>query len=280
MQYDRNGLEILSRDECMRLLASSRVGRIGLTSSALPVVLPVNFTVWRDAIVVRTTAGTKLDAAARSAVVAFEADETDRVERGGWSVVVTGVAEKVTDPDDIAELRAADAGTAPWSAEGDHFIRISTEIISGRRVTPVTRPLIHVVDARSSMELVGEAECLGLLAEETVGRIVLVDHGRPVVFPVNYAWDGSAVVLRSDAGRLLAAGEGSPVAFEIDHFDPVARTGWSVVVDGALEDATEQREHDLVVEPWAPGTKANWFRIVPRRVTGRRVDRGPAPAYR
>jgi nitroimidazol reductase NimA-like FMN-containing flavoprotein (pyridoxamine 5'-phosphate oxidase superfamily) len=43
MEIDRNGLEVLDRDECLRLLATATLGRIGLTSQSLPTVLPVNF---------------------------------------------------------------------------------------------------------------------------------------------------------------------------------------------------------------------------------------------
>jgi hypothetical protein len=43
MEIDRNGLEVLSRHECLRLLGTATLGRIGVTSDALPTVLPVNF---------------------------------------------------------------------------------------------------------------------------------------------------------------------------------------------------------------------------------------------
>ena len=87
MQLDRNGLEILDRDECLRLLALATLGRIGFTSGALPTVLPVNFHLDRERILVHTARGGRLDAALKNAVVAFEADEFDpdrslRVERG------------------------------------------------------------------------------------------------------------------------------------------------------------------------------------------------------
>ena len=43
MERDRNGLEILDRSECLRLLAGSSVGRVAVSVGALPVILPVNF---------------------------------------------------------------------------------------------------------------------------------------------------------------------------------------------------------------------------------------------
>ena len=81
MELDRNGLEVLASDQCLRLLAQAPLGRVGLTSGALPVILPVNFLLQEDHILVRTGRGTKLDAATRNAVVAFEADPLKRLVR-------------------------------------------------------------------------------------------------------------------------------------------------------------------------------------------------------
>ena len=131
---DRNGLQILDRDECLRLLGLVTLGRVGVTSSALPVVLPVNFLLEDDRILIRTTRGTKLSAALRNAVVAFEADEIDPIYHTGWSVLVTGTASVIVDPVELERLRSA--RLARWArAEGDHIVSIRTEVVSGRRLT-------------------------------------------------------------------------------------------------------------------------------------------------
>lgn len=129
---DRNGLEVLDRDECLGLLATARLGRIAITSGALPVILPVNFRLFGDEILFRTGRGTKLDAATQGAVVAFEVDAMDPLEHTGWSVLVTGVARQVGD-DEISERLA---GRVPrWAPEGDScVVAVSTELISGRRI--------------------------------------------------------------------------------------------------------------------------------------------------
>jgi nitroimidazol reductase NimA-like FMN-containing flavoprotein (pyridoxamine 5'-phosphate oxidase superfamily) len=133
MDTDRNGLEVLGREECFRLLASQAVGRIGVTSGALPVVLPVNFALAGEWIVVRTGRGTKLEAATSRTVVAFEVDHIDAHGETGWSVLVTGVAEEVTRPDEMERFRRLPLRRwAPGTA--DRFIRISTEIMTGRRI--------------------------------------------------------------------------------------------------------------------------------------------------
>lgn len=133
VEVDRNGLEALERAECLRLLAGATLGRIGVTSGALPAVLPVNFWLDRDRILIRTAEGTKLDAAARNAVVAFEVDDFDPMYHSGWSVVVTGVAREVTDPGELAALR--NAPLTRWAPRGDRrLVAIATDMISGRRI--------------------------------------------------------------------------------------------------------------------------------------------------
>src|SRR5436309_1466959 len=112
MLVDRNGLEILERDECLRLLAKVPIGRVALTVGALPTVLPVNFCVFDDQIVVRTAPGSKLDAALQNTVVAFEVDDFDSLYHRGWSVVVTGRTTAITDPEELSRLEVA--SVAAW----------------------------------------------------------------------------------------------------------------------------------------------------------------------
>jgi nitroimidazol reductase NimA-like FMN-containing flavoprotein (pyridoxamine 5'-phosphate oxidase superfamily) len=135
MEVDRNGLEVLGRDACLRLLATATLGRVGISSGALPSVLPVNFRFDGRQILIRTGVGTKLDAAVDNAVVAFEVDEIDPVEHTGWSVMVTGVARELTDPGELAAAQVPPL--ARWAPGGeDRVIAISTELVSGRRIVP------------------------------------------------------------------------------------------------------------------------------------------------
>jgi nitroimidazol reductase NimA-like FMN-containing flavoprotein (pyridoxamine 5'-phosphate oxidase superfamily) len=133
VEVDRNGLEVLGREECLRLLGSMTLGRIGVSSGALPCVLPVNFRLVDEQVVFRTGVGTKLESATRNAVVAFEVDHMDPMSHEGWSVVVTGVAREVVDEDDRAEL---ETDRIPrWAPHGDgRVVAVSTDIISGRRI--------------------------------------------------------------------------------------------------------------------------------------------------
>ena len=130
---DRNGLEVLDRTECLRLLASATLGRIGISSGALPVILPINFRLVGNTIVFRTTSVTKLDAATRGSVVAFEVDAMDPIEHTGWSVMVTGVARQVTDAEELDAMRPD--RVARWAPRGeDRIVAISTDMVSGRRI--------------------------------------------------------------------------------------------------------------------------------------------------
>lgn len=139
MELDRNALEVLDRAECLQLLHGATLGRIGVTSGALPTVLPVNYRLDGDRILILTGQGSKLDAAANNAVVAFEVDDFDPIYHSGWSVVVTGVARQVTE---AAELEAVSTlPLARWAPAGNGcVISISTEMISGRRIVPGLRP--------------------------------------------------------------------------------------------------------------------------------------------
>jgi len=125
-------LDVLNRRQCLDLLQGVRVGRLVFTEDALPAVQPVNFRLWRDDVVIRIAGGPKLAAATDNLVVAFQADELDADLRAGWSVTVVGHAQQMTDVDDLVEV----SGTfvEPWAAgQRDHFVRIRTEKMTGRR---------------------------------------------------------------------------------------------------------------------------------------------------
>jgi nitroimidazol reductase NimA-like FMN-containing flavoprotein (pyridoxamine 5'-phosphate oxidase superfamily) len=123
-----------------------------------------------------------------------------------------------------------------------------------------------------SLEDLPRDECLRLLRSQGIGRLAVATPGTsPLVVPVNYLVDGDEVVFRSGAGSKLRALRGAPVSFEVDEFDTLRRTGWSVLVRGSAYETTHWEIEHLPVEPWAPGDKAHWIRIVPDAVSGRRI---------
>lgn len=129
----------------------------------------------------------------------------------------------------------------------------------------------------SGLVVMGLDECLDRLREEPVGRLGLVDHGEPVILPVNYALDGRSIVFRTAHGSKLAAAiMQAPVCFEVDGWDTMDHTGWSVLVKGiadeVLDDGEIARLSELPTRPWShPDLRVNWVRIMSEEITGRRV---------
>jgi hypothetical protein len=129
MDLDRSGLRVLSQAEAVLLLGTVGVGRVGITSRALPMVLPVHYALDGHNIIIRTYEGSTLSDATRDAVVAFEAEGPMEQSSPSWSVHVNGVATHVADD------RREGAHTLPaWSREHlGHMVSISIDQVSGRR---------------------------------------------------------------------------------------------------------------------------------------------------
>lgn len=126
-------MEVLSREECLALLGTRPVGRLGVSIEALPAILPVNFCLHADRIIVRTVPGTKLDAATAQTVVAFD-DDYDPAGRWGWSVLVRGVGVEITAPDELAKARALPLRAWAFKAgDANRFLAIDTTVVTGRR---------------------------------------------------------------------------------------------------------------------------------------------------
>jgi nitroimidazol reductase NimA-like FMN-containing flavoprotein (pyridoxamine 5'-phosphate oxidase superfamily) len=128
-----------------------------------------------------------------------------------------------------------------------------------------------------------EAECLRLIAPGGIGRIAYSGRYGPTVLPVNYQLFEGTIVFRTaqDSAtdedlRTGIANAEYKVAFEIDDFDTAARQGWSVLVQGSVHHVDSEAERASVaaagVDPWPDGDRELFLRIVPSRVTGRRVS--------
>ena len=99
-------IEVVDDTECRKLLAERHLGRLAITDWDGPMIFPVNYVFDQDLVIFRTDPGTKLDAATEGESVAFEVDAADAATRTGWSVVVRGTLAEITDPADLARLRA------------------------------------------------------------------------------------------------------------------------------------------------------------------------------
>jgi uncharacterized protein len=144
MPADASGLEVLSEEEALALLATASVGRLVYSDRALPAVVPVAFTLDGTDIVIRT--GRRSGPATHTSgnVVAFQVDDI-ATAGSGWTVVVTGRIERVDADAEIARLGALRLPT--WApAASDQYLRLRPELISGRRI-PALAPSTGEVSA-------------------------------------------------------------------------------------------------------------------------------------
>jgi nitroimidazol reductase NimA-like FMN-containing flavoprotein (pyridoxamine 5'-phosphate oxidase superfamily) len=134
------------------------------------------------------------------------------------------------------------------------------------------------------MEVLDESECLSLISPGGVGRIAYSGWFGLAVLPVNYTVQDGAVVFRTaehgpldEDLRTGIANADLMVAFEIDNISMAERRGWSVLIQGPAHHVAPDEEdavREIGIESWAPGDRDLFVRIVPSRITGRRV--GPA----
>jgi nitroimidazol reductase NimA-like FMN-containing flavoprotein (pyridoxamine 5'-phosphate oxidase superfamily) len=127
-----------------------------------------------------------------------------------------------------------------------------------------------------------EAESLKLIARGGIGRIAYQSRFGPAVLPVNYQWHDGAIVFRTTRHSPLdedlktgIAGGDYRVAFEVDEIDVAGRQGWSVLLQGPAHHVSENEKESAEragVEPWPGGERELFMRIVPSRITGRRIE--------
>ena len=126
---DGAGLHVLARSDCLQLLARGGVGRIAVTAGALPMILPVRYTLDGNRVVLCVGVGSTLDQATHNAVVAFEVDGSDL--GGEWSVSIVGIAQPI--PEGDASDRAEGLPLPRWWLGRPHrFVSVSTEHMTGR----------------------------------------------------------------------------------------------------------------------------------------------------
>jgi hypothetical protein len=117
---------------CERLLRRGTFGRVGITTPDGPEILPVNYTVRADTIVVRTADDGVLARYADGAQLVFEVDLVDETRWQGWSVVARGVGELVAGRH---SRLPGGQDPRPW-ADGDRSceLRLTWTGLTGRQV--------------------------------------------------------------------------------------------------------------------------------------------------
>jgi nitroimidazol reductase NimA-like FMN-containing flavoprotein (pyridoxamine 5'-phosphate oxidase superfamily) len=126
------------------------------------------------------------------------------------------------------------------------------------------------------LEALDRDDCVLRLKAHGVGRVSAMLHGRPLVFPVNYAVHDDAVVIRTRAGGDIdLATNDAWAALEIDGADSLYHEGWSVLVVGRathVKDPFELARIKLVrLSPWADESRCSVVRIPLDDVSGRRL---------
>ena len=124
----------LTVEECLELLSGGIVGRVAMCTPMGPRIVPLNYAMYDDAIVFRTTPYSELGTYGSNTDLAFEIDHLDYEKQEGWSVVAIGRASLVEDADELREIRAGWDPT-PWAAGRRHlYIRLRWRDITGRRL--------------------------------------------------------------------------------------------------------------------------------------------------
>ncbi len=139
-------------------------------------------------------------------------------------------------------------------------------------------------ERRTKLQVLTTEDCYRRLATQRIGRLGVNAEHYPLIFPVNYALDREAIVIRMAPGTKLTAANHANVTFEVDEIDQWHRTGWSVLVRGLAEEVTGRDRAELIerteaggAEPWAPGDHGHWMRLIPHGITGRRIVPGELP---
>jgi hypothetical protein len=199
--------------------------------------------------------------------------------------VVKGPVEDL-DPDVVELVRPA---LTPWRAgAGDRLLLIRSERVTGGRIVsepltplpekaaPASVPASAGSPAVTGRELASE-EALTLLrrGEERVGRLAICLSGDPLVFPLNFAVDGDAIVFRTQVGTKLSGIARSLATFEVDHIDASGQ-GWAVTFEGLAQEVLDSDPADfqariaaLALDSWPGGDRSHLVRITPYAVRGR-----------
>jgi nitroimidazol reductase NimA-like FMN-containing flavoprotein (pyridoxamine 5'-phosphate oxidase superfamily) len=123
----------MTAEECRKRLSTHGVGRVAVSTSDGPAIVPVNYLVMDDIVAYRT-APDAVPAAAAGTEVAFEVDHIDDALSQGWSVLVVGPARAVTEAEAVRHLEEQ-AATTPWAGGSRGlWVTITPTRLTGRRI--------------------------------------------------------------------------------------------------------------------------------------------------
>ena len=139
------------------------------------------------------------------------------------------------------------------------------------------------VRTRRVLEHLSEAECMELLADGRVGRLVFNSRYGLMALPVVFTVDGASLVLGTwdpvfdEDLRTGIEHADYQVAVEADQINLEAREGWIVLVRGAAHHLDTEAERapfiNAGLEPWVDDVPAHFIRVDPTTTYGVRVRR-------
>jgi nitroimidazol reductase NimA-like FMN-containing flavoprotein (pyridoxamine 5'-phosphate oxidase superfamily) len=128
-------------EECRQLLSAGLVGRVALSTPLGPHIVPVNYTVVDDSVVVRTSPYSLLGSHARGSILALEVDQFDYELQRGWSVVARGRADVVTTAEELDHIRRVWEPHAWASGQRNLHLRVRWTELTGRRLGQGWQPV-------------------------------------------------------------------------------------------------------------------------------------------
>lgn len=270
---DLRGSEVLSRNECIRLLAvhAGGVGRIGLIEDGRVIIEPVNYRMLDDEVLVQIGPGWKLEATDPPSIVSFEVDDVGM--HVAWSVLVRGLARLT---DDGVAARGRPRGAQPWVPEpGSSFVTIRPDVVSGRRFAPAGVGQLASATAGRELGAISLRVPVGIgrdatlrqaaqtMEQEQVSSVLLGDH----------PW---WVVSEHDVVGALAAGlDPEDPAADVATRTPLWATTTTTLADAAAMIARHSVQHLVVIA--ADGEPVG---VLSRREVLRQLlaDRAPSTA--
>jgi uncharacterized protein len=138
----------LSEGQCRELLGAGLVGRVAICTPVGPHIVPVNYAIVDDSVVLRTTPYSVVGTQGAGAMMAFEVDELDHERRRGWSVVARGRAEAITEADELHRIRQAWEPYAWADGPRNLVLRLRWSELTGRRLGPGWNPVDELSASR------------------------------------------------------------------------------------------------------------------------------------
>ncbi len=210
------------------------------------------------------------------------------VEAPGWAVeqafdstdaplalVVAAHRLTGTGPDDLNDTvtRVLDAGGSVLVAPAATSLPAREPVVDLNALQDLSAALGTTADDADNLPA---DACTEVLRSAAVGRLAYVDHGWPVVVPINFSLHDGDIFIRSvQGGKLDAAVRNERVCFEVDSISTADRRGRSVIVHGHLEvirdPGTLQAAWAHDPAPWVDDSQMLWLRLVALATTGRAV---------